>query len=68
MQRKERRNVMATESIGKIVHMDNEFADRFIAAQERVKANPPKPREFKIEWADSKKITETLKKQYGYEK
>jgi hypothetical protein len=59
---------MATESIGKIVHMDNEFADRFIVARERVKANPPKPSKFKIEWADSMKITETLKKQYGYEK
>ncbi|MDR3295131.1 MAG: hypothetical protein LBT26_04775 [Clostridiales Family XIII bacterium] len=58
---------MATESIGKIVHMDNEFADRFIAAQERAKTNPQKQREFKIEWADSKKITETLKKQYGHE-
>jgi hypothetical protein len=65
---KEGRNVMATESIGKIVHMDNEFADRFIAARERVNANPPKSRKFKIKWADSKKITETLKKQYGYEK
>jgi hypothetical protein len=59
---------MATESIGKIVHMDNEFADRFIAAQERVKANPPKPHGFEIKWADSNKITETLKKQYEHEK
>jgi len=34
---------MATESIGKTVYMDDDFADRFIAAQERLDKNPPPP-------------------------
>jgi hypothetical protein len=44
------------------------MADRIIEAMERDKANPPKPRENKINWGDSKKLAEDLKRQYGYEK
>ena len=47
---------MATESIGKTVHMDNEFADRFISQMEQMEKNPPPPNNHEIRWGDSKKI------------
>jgi hypothetical protein len=59
---------MATESFGKIVYLDNDMADRIIAAQERMRANPPQPSTHKIKWADSEKLTDMLKKKYGHEK
>ncbi|GHU62132.1 hypothetical protein AGMMS49983_03030 [Clostridia bacterium] len=59
---------MATESIGQIVYMDNDFADRFIAAQERVDANPPAPRTREIKWGDPDEIAAALKKKYSVAK
>jgi hypothetical protein len=37
----ERKMAMAAESIGQTVYLTNEMADRIIAGQERVDANPP---------------------------
>jgi hypothetical protein len=59
---------MATESFGKIVHMDNEFADRYLAAEAEMKLNPPKPSNHKIKWGDPKKIVEAWRKEYQDEK
>jgi hypothetical protein len=59
---------MATESFGKIVHMDDEFADRYLAAEAAMKANPPKPSNHKIKWADPKKFAAALRKEYQNEK
>jgi hypothetical protein len=58
---------MATESIGKTVHMDDEFADRFIEAAERLRKNPPPPNTHEIKWGDSKEIAKALRREYGYE-
>jgi hypothetical protein len=59
---------MATDSIGQTVHLTNEMADRIIEAMERDKANPPKPRENKINWGDPKKIAAAMRKEYDNEK
>jgi len=58
---------MATESIGKTVYMDNEFADRFIAQMERFEKNPPVIEGRETPWGDSKKIAKAIKEKYGYE-
>jgi len=59
---------MATESIGKTVYMDDDFADRFIAAQERVDKNPPSPRMNKIRWGDSEELAKRINAAYGDDK
>ncbi|MDR0875171.1 MAG: hypothetical protein LBN12_03050 [Clostridiales Family XIII bacterium] len=59
---------MATESFGKVVHMDDEFADRYLAAEAAMKANPPKPSNHKIKWADPKELIARLRKEYQDEK
>ena len=56
---------MATESFGKTVYMDNDFADRFLAQLERVNQNPPAPRKSKIKWGDPDELADRLKKAYG---
>jgi hypothetical protein len=56
---------MATDSFGQTVYLTNEMADRIIEAMERDKANPPKPRDHKIKWGDTKEIAAALRKQYG---
>jgi hypothetical protein len=61
-------NAMATESFWQIVHMDNEFADRYIAAEKEMKANPPKPNNHKIKWGDPDKFAAALRKKYQDEK
>jgi hypothetical protein len=61
---------MATESFGKIVYLDNDMADRIIAAQERMRANPPQPSTHKPRWAtdeDRRRLATALKKKYGHE-
>jgi hypothetical protein len=58
---------MASDSFGKTVYLTNEMADKIIAAQERMRANPPKPRERKIKWGDPEKVARALRKEYGYE-
>jgi hypothetical protein len=47
---------MATSSIGQIVVLNDEMADRIIAAQERVDANPPKPPKLNVKWANLDQI------------
>jgi hypothetical protein len=59
---------MATDSFGKIVHMDNEFADRYIAAEKEMQANPPKPIKHKIKWAEPGKFAAALRREYNDEK
>jgi hypothetical protein len=59
---------MATDSFGQTVHLTNEMADRIIEAMERDKANPPKPRNNKINWGDPERFLEDLRKQYIHEK
>ena len=59
---------MATESFGKTVYMDNDFADRFLAQLERVNKNPPPLRENKIKWltqAEEEELTKEIKEAYG---
>jgi hypothetical protein len=58
---------MATESIGKTVHMDNEFADRFIEAMERLEKNPPPPNTHEIKWGNPEEIAKAIRRKYGYE-
>jgi hypothetical protein len=59
---------MATESIGKTVIMDNDFADRFIKMQEEVDSKPPTPRTREIRWGDPEKFAAALRRKYGVEK
>ena len=56
---------MATESIGRMVILDEDMADRMIEQIEEFDKNPPKPNMFEIKWADSKKIAAALEKKYG---
>jgi hypothetical protein len=56
---------MATESIGKIVVMDNDFADQFIAMGEELKKNPPQPNTREIPWGDAGQFMEALRREYG---
>ena len=58
---------MATESFGKTVYMDNDFADKFLAQLERVNNNPPPPRKSKIKWltqAEEEELTKEIKEAY----
>ncbi|GHU67062.1 hypothetical protein AGMMS49983_17680 [Clostridia bacterium] len=59
---------MATESIGQMVYLTNEIADRIIEAQARVDANPPVPRTREIKWGDPDEIMAALRREYGIEK
>ncbi|MDR1815464.1 MAG: hypothetical protein LBR00_02125, partial [Clostridiales Family XIII bacterium] len=59
---------MATESIGKTVHMDNEFAKRFIKMMEEQEKNPPKPNTREIKWGDAREIMAAIRKEYAIEK
>jgi len=59
---------MATDSFGKTVIMDNDFADRFIKMQEEMEKNPPPSRTRKIKWGDPEKFAAALRKEYGVEK
>ena len=62
---------MATESIGKTVHLTNEMADQIIEAIEEVRKNPPPPRTREVRLAtpaESKKIAKAIRLEYGYEK
>jgi hypothetical protein len=61
-------NAMATDSFWKIVHMYNDFADRYIAAEAEMKANPPKPIKHEINWGDPKEFAAALRKKYNDEK
>jgi hypothetical protein len=58
---------MATESIGKTVYMDNDFADRFIEAMERTDKNPAYQGAHKIRWGDPDEIAKAIRKKYSNE-
>jgi len=58
---------MATESIGKTVIMDNDFADRFIKMQEEVDSKPPAPRTREIKWGDPDRFAAALMRKYSVE-
>jgi len=56
---------VATESIGKTVHLDNDMADRIISAQKRLDKNPPEQSSHQIRWGDPDEISRALRKEYG---
>ena len=56
---------MATESFGKTVYMDDDFADRFLTQLEKVNKNPPPPRKSNIEWGDSEDLAKRIHAAYG---
>jgi hypothetical protein len=61
----ERRSLMATESIGKTIYLDDEAADRLIAAIEYEDAHPSKPAKQLTPWGDPKKFMQALEQKYA---
>jgi hypothetical protein len=59
---------MATESIGKTIYLDDESADRLIAAIECEDAHPTKPKKRVTPWGDPKKIASALERKFSHEK
>ncbi|MCL2807073.1 MAG: hypothetical protein FWD27_02755 [Coriobacteriia bacterium] len=59
---------MATSSIGKLVIIDDNAADRMIAQIEEQEANPRPFKRRKIKWGDPKKLAEALSTEYADEK
>ena len=59
---------MATESIGKMVYLTDEMADRMIEQIEEFEKNPPKPNTREIKWGDPEKIMALWRKQESSEK
>jgi hypothetical protein len=64
----ERRSLMATESIGKTIYLDDEAADRLIAAIEYEDAHPSKPVKRVTPWGDPKKLMQALERKYADDK
>jgi hypothetical protein len=56
---------MATESIGRTVHLNDDQFEQIVRAMDRVNANPPKPRERKINWGDTQEIMRSLERKYS---
>jgi hypothetical protein len=56
---------MATESIGKTIYLDDEAADRLIAAIEYEDAHPSKPAKRVTPWGDSQEIAKRLERKYS---
>jgi hypothetical protein len=56
---------MATESIGKTIYLDDEAADRLIAAIEYEDAHPSKPAQRVTPWGDSKEIAKRLERKFS---
>ena len=59
---------MATSSIGKLIVIDDEAADRMIAQIEEQEANPRPYKRHQIKWGDPKKPAEALGREYADEK
>jgi hypothetical protein len=59
---------MATESIGRTVHLNDEQFEQVVRAMDRVNANPPKPREGSINWGDPKETMRALEREYSGDK
>ncbi|MDR1088445.1 MAG: hypothetical protein LBL23_04165 [Coriobacteriales bacterium] len=55
---------MATESIGRTIYLDDEAADRLIAAIEHEDAHPSKPARRVTPWGDPKKFMLALERKY----
>ena len=55
---------MATESFGKTIYMDNDFADRYLAQLDKVNQNPPQHKS-NIKWWDSAELSKRIKQAYG---
>lgn len=56
---------MATESIFQVVKLNNESADRMIAAMDEADMNPSQRHASKIKWGDAKKFSDNLKRKYA---
>lgn len=56
---------MATESIGKTICLDDEAADRLIAAIEYEDAHPSKPKKQVTPWGDSKEFMQVLERKFS---
>jgi hypothetical protein len=65
---REGRSLMATESIGKTIYLDDEAADRLIAAMEYEDAHPSKPAERITPWGDPEKLMQALERKYASDK
>ena len=63
-----RRIAMATESIGRMVILDDDMAERMIKQIEEFDKNPPKPNMFELKWGDPDRFAQSLKEKYGYDK
>ncbi|MDR1422419.1 MAG: hypothetical protein LBI64_06105 [Coriobacteriales bacterium] len=59
---------MATESIGRTVYLNDDSFEQIVNAMERMDANPPKPRESTITWADPQEIMRDLERKYSGDK
>jgi hypothetical protein len=59
---------MATSSIGKLIVVDDEAADRMIAQIEEQETNPRPYERHQIKWGDPKELTEALSREYANEK
>ncbi|MDR2108166.1 MAG: hypothetical protein LBP28_01720 [Coriobacteriales bacterium] len=55
---------MATESIGKTIHLTNEQADQLASEIARVDSEPPRQRTTKIKWGDPKNFMRALEREY----
>ena len=55
---------MATESIGKTIYLDDDSADRLIAAMEFEDAHPSKLAKRTTAWADPQDIAKRLEQKY----
>jgi hypothetical protein len=58
---------MATSSIGKLIVIDDEAADRMIAQMDEQDANPQPYIRREIKWGDPKKLAEALSRKYADE-
>jgi hypothetical protein len=60
-----RRWLMATESIGKTIYLTDEQAEQLIEEMARVDANPPKPSNHILEFADPNEVLDALKRKFN---
>lgn len=56
---------MATESIGRTVHLNDEQFEQIVNEMERINANPPRPRKTSIQWGDPDQFMRDLGKKYA---
>jgi hypothetical protein len=56
---------MATESIGKTIYLDDEAADRLIAAMEYEDSHPSKPAKRVTPWGNPKELMQRLERKFA---